>query len=247
MTNRTHVFTSAAQSWMNLPVTGFPETWRIRSKHLSVVLSLATVLSACNGSDRSPTSASASPPTAGPTYTLSGAVSEETPAGPAPVEGARVETSAPYGFAMTDAKGFYKITGLRAISSSVTVTKSGYVTGLQTVTIQGDTQLDFQVNRIASFTLSGMVFEATPEGQMPIEGVELYCDGCGSPVGHTSVFTDADGFYSFAWTFNGPNPLFVTKAGYAIVDPTGTLKDAYGRVTATVKGDTRFDIELIRR
>ena len=69
-------------------------------------------------------------------------------------------------------------------------------------------------------------------------------DGCGSPVGHTFVTTDGDGFYSFAWTFNGANPLFVTKAGYDIVDPA---RDSFGRVKVTVNGDTKFDVELVRR
>jgi hypothetical protein len=91
-----------------------------------------------------------------------------------------------------------------------------------------------------------MVFEVTADGQAPIEGVQVYCDSCGSPVGHTFVDTDSNGFYSFSWTNNGPNPLFVTKAGYEIVDPTGTLRDSFGRVTVNVDGDTRFDIELAR-
>ena len=30
------------------------------------------------------------------------------------------------------------------------------------------------------YTLSGLVFEETITGQMPIEGVEVYCDSCGS-------------------------------------------------------------------
>jgi hypothetical protein len=44
------------------------------------------------------------------------------------------------------------------------------------------------------------------------------------PGGSHFVDTDSNGFYSFSWTNNGPNPLFVTKAGYEIVDPTGTLR-----------------------
>jgi hypothetical protein len=98
-----------------------------------------------------------------------------------------------------------------------------------------------------TFTLSGVVFEMTATGQAPIEGVEIYCDSCGSPDGHTSVYTDANGFYSLAWTTDGQHPLFVTKAGYDIFDPTGTLRDGFGRITATVRGDTRFDVQLVKR
>jgi hypothetical protein len=98
-----------------------------------------------------------------------------------------------------------------------------------------------------TYTLSGVVFEITGEGQVPLEGVEVYCDSCGSPVGHTFVYTDADGVYRLEWTSNGVHPLFVTKAGYEIFDPAGTLTDDYGRISAKVSGDTRFDVQLIRR
>ena len=150
-------------------------------------------------------------------------------------------------FATTDANGFYSLSGLSAANTSVSVNKPGYVADRRTVTISGDTQLDIRVDRIVSYVLSGVVFEVTESGQVPIEGVELYCDGCGSPVGHTFVLTDAAGLYSFSWTLNGPNPLFVTKAGYAIVDPSRMLLDREGRVKVTVNGDTRFDIQLERR
>jgi hypothetical protein len=98
-----------------------------------------------------------------------------------------------------------------------------------------------------TYTLSGVVFELTEAGKVPIEGVELYCDSCGSPDGHTFVYTDANGFYSLDWTGNGVHPLLVRKAGFAIFDPAGTLTDDYGRIAATVSGDTRFDVQLVRR
>ena len=98
-----------------------------------------------------------------------------------------------------------------------------------------------------SYVLSGVVFEITAAGPVPIEGVEVYCDSCGSPVGHTFVYTDAKGSYSLAWAMNGVHPLFVRRTGYEIFDPTGKLRDQYGRISATVRGDTRFDIELVRR
>ena len=49
------------------------------------------------------------------------------------------------------------------------------------------------------------------------------------------------------WTPDGVHALFVSKAGYEIFDPTGTLRDAIGRISATVRGDTRFDLQLARR
>jgi hypothetical protein len=97
-----------------------------------------------------------------------------------------------------------------------------------------------------TYTLSGVVFEITAAGRVPVEGVELYCDSCGSPDGHTSVYTDAGGFYSLEWTPNGVHPLFVRKAGYDIFDANGT-QDGIGRISATVRGHTTFDVQLVRR
>jgi len=95
-----------------------------------------------------------------------------------------------------------------------------------------------------TYNLSGVVFEMTAEGRVPIEGVEVYCDSCGSPVGHTWVSTDAKGFYSLSWAENGVHRLYVTKAGYQIFDPAGVVRD---QIDASVHGDTQFDIELVRR
>jgi hypothetical protein len=92
-----------------------------------------------------------------------------------------------------------------------------------------------------TYTLFGTIFEVTPTGRVPIEGVTVYCDGCGSPDGHTFVYTDADGLYSLAWSQNGATELQVGKAGYDVVGK------ANAPIIATVNGDTRFDIELTRR
>jgi hypothetical protein len=137
------------------------------------------------------------------------------------------------------------LTDLSDGRSTVTTTLDGYETDRRTVTVSGDVLLDISIVARVSYTLSGIVFELTPTGQEPIAGVEVYCDSCGSPTGHTFVYTDAAGFYSLAWTFAGTHPLFVTKAGYEIADPT--LRDGLGRITPTVRGDTRFDIQLARR
>lgn len=212
----------------------------------ATLLSLVMSFAACDGTS-SPTFVT---PTPTATYTLSGVISEMTATGPVPIEGARVADTVNYAqTTKTDASGLYSLPGLTAMSRSVSVTKDGYVTETKPVTLSGDARLDIQIERVPTYVLSGMVFEITvPDHfQVPIEGVEVYCDSCGSPVGHTFVYTDADGFYSLAWTINGVHPLFVTKAGYEIVDPTGTLVDEHGRISATVRGDTRFNIQLARR
>ena len=96
-------------------------------------------------------------------------------------------------------------------------------------------------------TLSGVVFESTASGRVPVEGVHVYCDGCGSPVGHTSFFTARDGSYSFGWAYNSILPLLVQKDGYTVVGATDVLSNGMSRRLVTINGDTQFDIELIRR
>ena len=44
-----------------------------------------------------------------------------------------------------------------------------------------------------------------------------------------------------------PTLTLLTKAGFQLLDPSGKLIDGFGRIHATVRGDTRFDIELGRR
>jgi hypothetical protein len=105
---------------------------------------------------------------------------------------------------------------------------------------------------LSDYTLSGMVFEMTPTGRMPIEGVEVYCEPCGAET-HTWSTTDANGFYSFAGVWNAgvsPTLLFVHKDGYT--DPVGVVmtppnQQALGWRDVIVTGDTQFDIELVRR
>lgn len=214
----------------------------------SAVLSLTVLLAACDSRTSispSPTPGGVIPPSS-VTYTLSGAVSEETATGPAPIEGAKVVDESGRN-AVTDANGRYSISGLPARNHSISVTRNGYITGIKTITITSDVQLDIYLERIQTYVLSGVVFEILEGERIPVEGVELYCDSCGSPDGHTFVRTNAGGFYSLQWTTNGVHPLFVTKAGYGIFDPTGTLRDAIGRISATVRGDTVFDVQLVRR
>jgi len=209
------------------------------------LLGLVFVLSACDGPVSSQSFLTPTPPA---TYTLSGVVSEMTAAGPVAIKGAVVvERNSVRTQAVTDANGRYVLTGLSAASYTISVSMDGFLVETRGVSMTGDTQLDIRLERMASHILSGVVFEMTEAGSVPVQGVEIYCDSCGSPYGHTFVNTDTDGVYSLAWAFDGVHPLFVTKAGYAIFDPTGKLLDRSGRITATVRGDTRFDIQLVRR
>jgi len=217
-------------------------------KRLALILSIPFLMSACTDSISDPSDDYA--PT--PTYTLSGTVSETTAAGPTAVAGAQVKAVIALSpertlFATTDANGFYRIPGMPAGSpASLSVDKSGYITDRRSVTLDGDMRFDIQIVRHGGYTLSGVVSEVTSTGLMPVEQVQVYCDSCG-PQGHTFAYTDAEGFYSFSEVQVGGHQLQVTKEGFRLLDLSGTFPGGTEFKNATVNGDTRFDLRLVRR
>ena len=103
---------------------------------------------------------------------------------------------------------------------------------------------------LTNVTLSGMVFEETATGRVPIDGVDVYCEPCGAET-HTWAKTDSQGFYSFTgvWTdghFPARIGIWVLKDGYT--DPGGVSRPASpGWREVVVDGDTRFDMQLVRQ
>jgi hypothetical protein len=174
------------------------------------------------------------------TFTISGTVLDVTDR--RPVEGAEVREEYSRAQTTTDSSGAYTLSGVYGETSSVTVTRPGYLPLRKTLAGGANARLDLDVSRILSYVLSGMVFEVVKGRRTPISGVELFCHGCGSPDGHALAFTDASGLYRFAWAI-GPTELNVTREGYRLADATGDESTT----TATVNADTRFDIELVRR
>ena len=99
------------------------------------------------------------------------------------------------------------------------------------------------------YTLSGVVFELTTTGQTPIEGVDVYCELCGAET-HSWARTDSNGSYSFTGVWTTPDvrtPVWFRKEGYT--DPPGIppVFNESGWRQALVTGDTRFDVELVRK
>ena len=99
-------------------------------------------------------------------------------------------------------------------------------------------------------SLFGVVFEMTPTGQMPVADVSIYCDACGES-GHTWLRTDANGYDSFSgdlnsgggiWLSAGPTLILVAREGF--LDPPGQTP---GQRQVQIEGDTRFNVELVRR
>lgn len=91
------------------------------SRQLAGLMGVAVLLSACDArtpNPTSPTPTATSPPTTA-TFTLSGAVSEMTTAGPVPIGGARVAETSSGRAAVTNASGLYSIPGSpRLVTSS---------------------------------------------------------------------------------------------------------------------------------
>ena len=219
-------------------------------KHLLVFVSLAA-LPACSGRALSNSTA---PSASRPTFTVSGVVSTLTPTGLVPIAGVRVDFAGGAGLVTelvttTDTNGFYTMKGVDATTTRVSASKAGYENSSQNVTIGEDTRVDLRLTPVGTFTISGTVFELTAAGRIPLEA-DLYCDSCGEiGVGHTATKTDANGFYRFVGVFAGSNPILVSKAGYQ--DPAGQLIGSgsapwYSRQVSVV-GDTRLDIELVRK
>jgi len=229
---------------------------------LFVALALALSVSACGGNNDLATPSSPSVQSAPrSTFTVSGVVSGQ---GGAPVEGARVQVASQQG--MSDGSGFYSLTGVPSSYGGTTAIKAGYAAGRKIVDVKGDLQLDFELGpRIAIYTVSGVVSEETPTGLMPVEGVTVgatscqdlapdppfFGDGCSIHVSQTAT-TDKRGSYSISGLYPGKNnDIVVTKEGFE--DPLGGSEvpeashSQVGGRRLTITGDTRYDIQLIRR
>src|SRR5688572_17320444 len=108
---------------------------------------------------------------------------------------------------------------------------------------------------IADSVLSGVVFEVSSTGRIPLAGVTLHLLTCGAvncPPSSTAaheVKTGENGGYRIAGVYNGAlNFFWIRNEVYDLVNPVvpGTCPDGCDRVV-TVNGDTRLDIDLVRR
>jgi hypothetical protein len=107
-------------------------------------------------------------------------------------------------------------------------------------------------------SLSGVVYELTPTGRTPIAAAVVYCELCGEET-HTFATADDNGFYHFSgdlakgggvWVVPGvPTPIAVGYYNKDYEDPPGLprMRLGPGWREVLIDGDTRFDIELVRR
>ena len=212
-------------------------------------------LAGCN--ERQPTQPFApTPAPSAPTppggFSLSGVVIEDTSAGSRAVPGGRVlfwMDSRSGGHVEVDTSGRYTISGLTA-GRFVRVTWIGFsaeIGGLRlhqpcpaNATIAGGTELDIEVVRLGSReftygspTLSGVVFETTPQGRQPLgnTGVMYSLNTCDGFDAYTQ--TDADGRYQFCRIPQGVGRI-----------RAGDCNDDGFVLPVEVKGDTVVDIDL---
>jgi hypothetical protein len=125
----------------------------------------------------------------------------------------------------------------------------------------------FDSYNVANVTLSGVVYEMTSMGRVPIEGVLVRSDYF-HMFPTPDVVTDSRGFFSFRpvwvcpcslalWVDAGITAIWVDKDGYEV--QAGQPASVFGRRLdpdvrpdlrlrdVTINGDTRFDVELVRR
>jgi len=231
-------------------------------KRLSIAVTAALVVGACSGGPPPvPTSPTQTRPP-DPTYTLSGVIVADTPTGDAPVEGVQVTVAGQRG--TSDGNGDYSISGVPKSYGGVGALKAGYAAIRGILTISGDTRLDFQLGpRIAIYTLSGVVSEVTPTGLVPVESAlvdEYSCEDVSpSPPFWPSACpvtiyqitkTDRQGFYSVSGLYSGKgNTIGARKEGFE--DPFEGQPEGPEVVpndqAVTIDGNTRLDIQLVRR
>ena len=111
---------------------------------------------------------------------------------------------------------------------------------------------------LVGVSLSGVVYELTPTGRTPIAGAIVYCELCGKET-HSFATADDNGFYHFSgdlasgggvWLAAGdPTPIAVGYYNKDYQDPPGlpAIRQGPGWRAVLIDGDTRFDIELVRR
>lgn len=227
---------------------------------LSMVVTLAVTLAACGDSNRSLNPNSPSVALPNPTFTVSGTVFGQ---GGVPLEGVKVQVAGRQ--ATTDGNGNYTLLELPRSHGGTLALKAGYAAAREILTVNGDTRFDIQLGpRVAIYTLSGVVSEVTPTGLIPLEGASVHeysCEellpappffpgkGCLVVIFQTAR-TDKQGRYSFSGLYPGKeNSIGVGKEGFE--DPFGNSDGPEGPgpndQAVTIDGDTRLDVQLVRR
>jgi len=226
---------------------------------LTLTATLGLVMTACSGGNVVPAPTSPTVLAPDPTFTVSGVVVGQAGV---PVEGVSVRVASKQ--ATTDGSGRYTLLEVPRSYGAASAVKAGYAATREILTVSSDTRFDVQLGpRVAIHALSGVVSEMTAIGLIPIEGVlveEYSCEEV-SPlppffsstcpvVIYQVTTTDKQGRYSFSGLYSGKgNTIGVSKEGFE--DPFGISNGPEGpganNQAVTIDGNTRFDIQLVRR
>jgi len=99
-------------------------------------------------------------------------------------------------------------------------------------------------------SLSGVVYESTPTGRVAIPGAVLYCERCGE-ITHTWATADANGFYRFPGNPAAGGGIWLAPGKPTLILARGVGFEQQSWVEwahdVVIAGDTRLDVELVRR
>ena len=117
----------------------------------------------------------------------------------------------------------------------------------------------FPPGTLRGVSLSGVVYELTPTGRRPIPKAYVYCEACSEQT-HMFVLADEGGFYQFSGDVASGGGVWLTPGVPTDVAVGGSYNPDYedppgltrarrgpGWREVLIDGDTRFDIELVRR
>ena len=191
---------------------------------ISLIATIVALSVSC-GSEL-PTAPSPPPP---PTFTLTGTVMEARAEVRTPARNIPVEIS-PTRRTVTDSAGNFSIPGLAEGTYVLHVRGPFHEPLSTTIRIQGDTRIDLEIVPLPIYAVSGIVYEDTEDGPIPVPGVFVN----NSDI-HDSARTDATGAYRVL-ALRGVAQISFSKSGY--VDQARAI---------VMEGDVRLDVKLIRR
>ena len=194
-----------------------------------LALSIA-LLAACGGSD----------PITGPdpvpvsSVRVFGVVTESSPALAVarPVSGAIVEVAGVR--ATTRADGTYSLSSASlwvGLSATIVVRRAGMQVAQREIHLEPETRADFTFEAAPLSSLSGIVYESTAGGRVPLANVHVENSNT-----HESTRTDGEGRYRLSLIEDAQATLYVSKPGYLLISQRHV----------SVRGEQTLDIELIR-
>lgn len=225
----------------------------------TAALLVVLTCSGCGGGSRLPSAPSApSGPSSGPPYgptgllTISGLVLSDNGGGKQAVPSATVEARVDlgtyeyfFGTFAADAAGRYTIPRLPRATVSLYAHRDGYQQPCtHIVDLTSDTALDVELvsaehpipATLSPFTVSGAIFEMTPDGKRPIAGASMGIEQWFDKV-IAGTWSDAAGRYVFCGLAPGQFiSVFATREGY---------RQAATQFFTT-NGNAAVDIELTR-